>query len=45
MITLRDKWFNQVCQLDRTKVKCFIDNMVLIQIKWLNICQPDLLQR
>ena len=28
MITLRDKWFNQVCQLVRTEVKCFIDNMV-----------------
>ena len=27
MTTLRDKWFNQVCQLDCTKVKCFIDNM------------------
>ena len=27
MTTLRDKWFNQVCQLDLTKVKCFIDNM------------------
>ena len=27
MITLRDKWFKQGCQLDLTKVKCFIDNM------------------
>ena len=27
MTTLRDKWFNQVCQLDRTKINCFIDNM------------------
>ena len=27
MTTLRDKWFNQVCQSDFTKVKCFIDNL------------------
>ena len=37
--TLRDKWFNQVCQSDLTKVKCF-----LIQMKWLNTCQPGLHQ-
>ena len=28
MTILRDKWFNQVCQLDLTKVECFIDNML-----------------
>ena len=27
MTTLRDKWFNQVCQSDLTKVKYFMDNM------------------
>ena len=27
MTTLRDRWFNQVCQSDLTKVKCFLDNM------------------
>ena len=38
MTTLQDKWFNQVCQLDLTKVKCFLESMMtcfLIQIKWL----------
>ena len=44
MTTLRDKWFNPVCQSDFTKVKCFMDIMFLIQIKWLNTYQPDLLQ-
>ena len=28
MTTLLDKWFNQVCQLDLTKVECFIDNIL-----------------
>ena len=42
MTTLRDKWFNQVCQLDLTKVKCFMlfDSDQMAE----NFCQPDLLR-
>ena len=28
MTALRDKWFNQVCQMDLTQFKCVIDNML-----------------